>query len=96
MNAVYGPGARNYTRWKHPAFLNMLDQQSRELDRAKRTQILRQMEEFLLTEENPYVPINWKPWVYLVSNKLRTEAGPFVVPTSIQTTLKNEHLWLEK
>jgi peptide/nickel transport system substrate-binding protein len=96
VNAVYGPGARNYTRWKNPQFLEMFDQQSRELDTAKRRQILRQMEEFLLTVEDPYIPINWKPWPYLVSNKVRTEAGPFVVPNSIQNILKNEHLWLEK
>jgi peptide/nickel transport system substrate-binding protein len=96
VNAVYGPGARNYTRWKNPKFLEMLEQQSRELDRDKRRQILRKMEEFLLTVEDPYIPINWKPWVYLVSNKVRTEAGPFVVPNSIQNILKNEHLWVEK
>ena len=24
---IYGPGSRNYTRWKHPKFLEMLDQQ---------------------------------------------------------------------
>jgi ABC-type transport system substrate-binding protein len=95
-NAMYGPGARNWTRWKHPKFLEMFDLQSRELDRAKRRQILRQMEEFLLTVEDPYIPINWKPWVYLVSNKVRTEAGPFVGPNSIQNILKNEHLWVEK
>ena len=29
VNAVYGPGSRNYTRWKHPAFLKMFDQQTR-------------------------------------------------------------------
>jgi peptide/nickel transport system substrate-binding protein len=96
VNAMYGPGARNWTRWKHPNFLEMFDQQSRELDRAKRQQILRQMEEFLLTVEDPYIPINWKPWVYLVSNKVRTEAGSFVGPNSIQNILKNEHLWVEK
>ncbi len=54
------------------------------------------MEEFLLTVEDPYIPINWKPWPYLVSNKVRTEVGPFVVPNSIQNILKNEHLWVEK
>ena len=96
VNAMYGPGARNWTRWKHPKFLEMFEQQSRELDRAKRQQILRQMEEFLLTVEDPYIPINWKPWVYLVSNKVRTEAGSFVGPNSIQNILKNEHLWVEK
>jgi hypothetical protein len=70
----------------------MFDQQSRQLERDKRRQMLRQMEEFLLTVEDPYISINWKPWVYLVSNKIRTAAGAFVGPNSIQNILKNEHL----
>jgi hypothetical protein len=54
------------------------------------------METFLFTVEDPYIPVNWKPWVYLASHKVQTEAGPFVVPNSIQTILKNEHIWLTK
>lgn len=54
------------------------------------------MEEFLLTVENPYIEMLWKSWTYLVSDKVRTEAGPFVTPNSLQNILKNEHLWLEK
>ena len=96
VNAIYGPGSRNYTRWKNPKFLDMLAQQSQEVDRQKRRQILRQMETFLLTEEDPYIPILWKSWTYLVSDKVRTEAGAFVTPPSLQTIHKNEHLWLEK
>jgi peptide/nickel transport system substrate-binding protein len=96
VNALYGPGARNYTRWKHPRFLEMLAQQSQEIDRQKRRQLLRQMEAFLLTEEDPYIQILWKSWTYLVSHKVRTEAGAFVTPPSLQTIHKNEHLWLEK
>ena len=96
VNAIYGPGSRNYTRWKNPKFLDMLTQQSQEVDREKRRQVLRQMETFLLTEEDPYIPILWKSWTYLVSDKVRTEAGAFVTPPSLQTIHKNEHLWLEK
>jgi peptide/nickel transport system substrate-binding protein len=94
--AIYGPGARNWTRWKNPKFLEMLEQQSREVDREKRRQLLRKIEAFLLTEENPYIQMLCKPWAYLVSDKVRTEAGPFVTPPSLQTVHKNEHLWLEK
>jgi len=93
---IYGPGSRNYTRWKHPKFLEMLDQQSQEVDRDKRRALLRQMEAFLLTEENPYIQMLWKSWIYLVSDQVKTEAGAFVVPPSLQTALKCEHLWLEK
>jgi peptide/nickel transport system substrate-binding protein len=95
-SVIYGTGSRNYTRWKNPKFLELLDQQSREVDPDKRRAILHQMEAFLLNEENPYIQMLWKSWIYLVSDKVRTEAGPFVVPTSLQTALKCEHLWLEK
>ena len=96
VNAVYGPGARNYTRWKHHEFLQMFDQQSREVDRAKRRQILRQMEEFLFTVEDPYIQLLWAPSYYVVSDKVRTEAGPFVPAATLQVMLKHEHWWLEK
>jgi peptide/nickel transport system substrate-binding protein len=96
VNAVYGPGARNYARWKHPEFLTLLDQQSRELDQAKRRQILRKMEDFLFTVEDPYIPLLWVPSYYLVSDKVRTEAGPFIPAPTVQIVLKQEHWWLEK
>jgi peptide/nickel transport system substrate-binding protein len=95
VNAVYGPGSRNYTRWKNPTFLEMFDQQTRELDQEKRRVILRQMEQFLLTVEDPYITINWKPWSSIASDKVHTAVGPFVVSHSIQTILKQEHWWLE-
>jgi peptide/nickel transport system substrate-binding protein len=96
VNAIYGPGTRNYTRWRNPVFLTMLDQQSRELDRDKRRHILRKMEELLLTVEDPYIPTGWLLWFYLVSDRVRTEAGPFTPPETVQTILKQEHWWLEK
>jgi len=96
VNAVYGPGARNYTRWKHPTFLTLFDQQSREFDRAKRWQILRQMEEFLFTVEDPYIHILWGSLYYTVSNKVRTAAGPFIPAPTLQVMHKQEHWWLEQ
>jgi peptide/nickel transport system substrate-binding protein len=96
VTAIYGPGARNYTRWQHPAFLTLLDQQRSELDRDKRQQLLRQMEAFLLTNEEPYIPLFWARRSYLVSDKVRTAAGPFIPATTAQVMLKWEHVWLEK
>jgi len=46
-----------------------MDQQSRQWDRDKRRAILRQMEAFLLNEENPYIQMLWKSWIYLVSDR---------------------------
>lgn len=96
VNAIYGPESRNYTRWKNPKFLGLLQQQLSELDKDKRLQVLRQMEEMLLTEENPYVELFWARRVYVVSDKLKTIAGAFVPAETIQVVLKWEHVWLEK
>ena len=95
VNAIYGPGARNYTRWKNPEFLKLFDQQSRELDTEKRRAILRKMEHFLLTVEDPYVQMQWVPWYYVINNQVKTEAGPFIPAETIQTCLKWDHVWME-
>jgi peptide/nickel transport system substrate-binding protein len=96
VTAIYGSGSRNFTRWQNPAFLKLLEQQRSELDRDKRRQILRKMEEFLLTQEEPYVPLFWARRSYVVSDKVRTEAGRFAPATTAQVMLKWEHVWLEK
>jgi peptide/nickel transport system substrate-binding protein len=96
VNAIYGPESRNYTRWKNPKFLGLLQQQLSELDKDKRLQVLHQMEEMLLTEDNPYVELFWARRVYVVSDKLKTRAGAFVPAETIQVVLKWEHVWLEK
>jgi peptide/nickel transport system substrate-binding protein len=96
VTAIYGPASRNFTRWQNPAFLKLLDQQRSELDREKRRQILRKMEDFLLTEEEPYIPLFWARRNYVVSDKVRTEAGRFLPATTAQVMLKWEHVWLEK
>jgi hypothetical protein len=67
-----------------------------ELDKDKRLQVLRQMEEMLLTEENSYVELFWARRVYVVSDKLKTKVGAFVPAETIQVVLKWEHVWLEK
>jgi peptide/nickel transport system substrate-binding protein len=96
VEALYGPGARNWSRWKNAKFDEMLQAQARELNREKRRAILRRMEQLLLTDEDPYIEAMWIPWFYLVSNSVQTEAGSFVPATSIQTVLKQEHWWLRR
>lgn len=94
VNAIYGPESRNYTRWKHPKFLEMLQIQLSELDQDKRLETLRAMEA-LLFEESPYIELFWAKRNYIVSDKLRTAAGAFVPAETIQTALKWEHVWLQ-
>lgn len=96
VGTIYGTGARNFSRWKNPDFLKMLEQQSREQDLNKRRALLRDMEEFLFTKENPYITVWWFYRFYLVNDKVRTEAGPFIAPETPQIVLKQEHWWLEK
>jgi hypothetical protein len=76
-------------------FLEMFNQQSRQLDKEKRRAILRQMEQFLLTQEDPYIQIQWVPWYYIINTRVRTAAGPYIPAATIQTALKWDHVWLE-
>ncbi len=95
VNAIYGPGARNYTRWKNPKFIEMFNQQSRELDKEKRRDILRNMEQFLLSEEDPYIQMQWQPWYYIINTRVTTDAGLYIPAETIQTALKWDHVWLK-
>jgi hypothetical protein len=54
------------------------------------------MEERLLTVEDPYIPNRWLLWFSLVSDQVRTAAGPFMPPETVHTVLTQEHWWLEK
>jgi hypothetical protein len=54
------------------------------------------MDDFLLTQAEPYVPLFWARRSSLVSDKVRTEVGAFVPARTAQVMLKWEHVWLEK
>ena len=95
VNAIYGPGSRNYTRHTDSRIPDLFTQQSREQDLAKRKQILQEMEAILL-EESPYIELMWPTFFSIVSDKIRTEAGAYVPSQTRQTILKLEHMWLEK
>ena len=94
VRAIYGPTARNYSDWRDDDFLALFEEQAKEPDREKRRLLLREMETMLL-ERSPLVEIFWVNNRYFISNKIKTEAGSFVPPESIQTVLKQEHLWVE-
>ena len=94
VRAIYGPTARNYSDWRDDNFLNLFEQQAREPDRERRRLILREMETMLL-ERSPLIEAFWVNNRYFISNRIKTAAGSFVPPESIQTVLKQEHLWLE-
>jgi peptide/nickel transport system substrate-binding protein len=96
VGAIYGPGDRNWTGWRNSEFLALFDQQSTEMDLDKRKATLREMEEFLLTKEDPYLWMQWVSAAILASDKIKTEAGAFVAPGSTHVGYEYEDLWLEK
>jgi ABC-type transport system substrate-binding protein len=96
VGAIYGPGDRNWTGWRNSEFLALFDQQSTEMDLDKRKATLREMEEFLLTKEDPYLWMQWVSAAILASDKIKTEAGTFVAPGSTHVGYEYEDLWLEK
>jgi peptide/nickel transport system substrate-binding protein len=95
VNAIYGPGTRNYTRWQNDRFLELFDQQTKEPDRAKRAAILREMEDILVgvNGQDPYITTNWSGGHQIVGKHIRTEAGGYVAKPSGQIVNKNEHMW---
>ena len=99
LTSFYGPAGRNHSRgprWVNQQFYDWIDQQARQPDVEKRKKLLLEMEEYLLTEENPYVSWTWTPLFFIVSDKIRTEAGAFVVPPTIGLNMKQEHMWFQE
>jgi peptide/nickel transport system substrate-binding protein len=97
VQAIYGDGPKNYTNYVDPELQELFNQQSVELDPVKRQQILRQMETMLLEgQRDANIPLEWATNFNVVSDRIRTEAGAYVPPQSIQTILKWEHMWFEE
>ena len=90
----FGKG-RNWSKWVDQEFLDLDELQSREPDREARKAILRKMEDIIF-ERGVHVETNWKSGFNFVNNKIRTEAGEWVVAETIQTVLKQEHQWFEE
>jgi len=95
VNAIYGDGVRNYTRyWNDAKLQGYIDAQAAEQDQAERTSILREAQEYLMDGEvDPYITYLWIAFSYIVDNRVRTEAGDWVPSQTIQTMLKYEHVW---
>ena len=101
LTTMYGPKGVNFVRgprWSNQWFADKIEEQSRELDVGKRKTILKEMEQYLINVENPYIIWVWKPpgSPYFVCDCVRTELGGYVVPDTIRTILKWEHVWVDK
>lgn len=97
VQSVYMGGARNYTNYVDPELQELFDKQSSEPDTIERQKILRQIETLLLEgQRDANILIEWATNFNVMSDKVRTEAGAYVPPQTIQTILKWEHMWFEE
>ena len=85
-------GGRNYSNWSNPQIDELYGQQIREFDREKRSALIQQIEDILLTEDTPWVGLYWQRYLWPVNNKIQN----FRAPPSGQVGFKHEHLWLKE
>lgn len=82
---------RNYGGWLNPDVERLVVKQRAELDQRRRAQVLRELEDELLSWRNNYwIGLFWEPDQWIVNRKV----GGFVAPTSAYTGMKNEQYWL--
>jgi hypothetical protein len=80
-----------------PELQELFDKQSIEANPVERQKILRQMESLLLEgQRDANILIEWATNFNVMSDRVRTEAGAYVPPQTIQTILKWEHMWFEE
>ncbi len=100
VNAQFMPTDRAWSRWQPaPEYIEWFEQQSAELDIEERKKILRKIEDYLLTGEgHGNIIFQWRPFYNVVNNKIKTAAGGYVVPDTIQTAVGStvEHIWIEE
>ena len=100
VNAQFMPTDRAWSRWQPPPeYIEWFQQQSAELDIEKRKEILRKIEDYLLTGDgHGNIIFYWKPFYNVVNKKIKTAAGGYVVPDTIQTAVGStvEHIWIEE
>ena len=93
---VYTDTPRNWARWTDPKVAELFDQQQRETDPDKRREIALEMQRVVYNGSPGTLDWAWSPFPMVVSNRIKTEAGHYVVTSSVQTILKHEHEWLSR
>ena len=94
LQALYLEGSRNWTRWHDPVVDELFSQQQQELDFEKRKALNYEIQERIFTGAPGTAEVIWRPLGILVSKRIKTEAGGYVVSETIQTIMKREHEWL--
>ncbi len=103
LGGVYLEGAtRNYTDWEPQIVRDAFEAQKVEQDPAKRRQILKDLEDFLIPtnpddisqgfEDNHWVTLYWGQFFWLTHEDIRG----FNAPATVQYSFKHEDLWLDR
>jgi ABC-type oligopeptide transport system substrate-binding subunit len=81
---------RNFSGWENPKVERLVALQRNEPDRTKRAQILRQLEDELLSwEDNHFIDLWWEPDQQMVHKRVRN-----FFPGGGHDTMKWEVIWL--
>ena len=95
IGKIFMPGGLwiQWSGWDAPQkFKDWFAAQSQELDRTKRAEILREMEEFILTEDpGPLLVYYWSFRDQVVNKKIQN----YHMPASIWVQLKHERIWCD-
>ena len=103
LGGVYlNGGTRNYTNWEPAIARTAFETQKIEQDPAKRREILKEYEDFLIPtdpndiskgfEDNHWVTLYWGQFFWLTHEDIRG----FNAPATVQYSFKHEDLWLDR
>ena len=95
IGKIFMPGGLwiQWSGWEAPQqFKDWFSAQSQELDRAKRAAILREMEDWVLTEDpGPLLVYYWSYRDQVVNKRIKN----FHMPASLWTQLKHDRIWCD-
>ena len=95
IGKIFMPGGLwiQWSGWEAPEqFKNWFNEQSRELDRTRRAEILREMEDYVLTEDpGPLLVYYWSFRDQIVNKQIKN----YHMPVSLWVQLKHEYIWCD-
>ena len=91
FQAIYLAGDKNWSRWSDPAVTELFALQQRELDPVRRRAINFEMQRLVLNGAPGTMEYWWKPNHAVISKRIKTVVGHYVVSHSLYSILKHEH-----
>ena len=95
FQAIYMEGSRNWSRWSDPAVDALFAKQQKETDVAKRKEFAREMQLLVLNGSPGTIETVGKNYSAIVSKRIKTLVGHYVLGPTPQVRYKHEHEWLE-